>query len=53
METIWTILKVLIAIYVFWAIYILWFIVRDYRSTVCGKLFAVRRKWYHKLTGRK
>ena len=53
MDTLWTITRCILAIYAFWAIVIGIQCFYIYRAKIDGKLFAVRRRWYHKLTGRK
>ena len=53
METLWTIARVILAIYAFWLVVLGIQCFYIYRAKIDGKLFAVRRRWFHKLTGRK
>ena len=53
METFWTITRVILAIYAFWLVVLGIQCFYIYRAKIDGKLFAVRRRWFHKLTGRK
>ena len=50
MQTLWTILWILAAVYMFWGLFIILQLWNYRRRMAKGKVYAIRRKWYHKFT---
>ena len=56
LDLIWLSLRLLLLAYVVWLLTKFIILTFDYievlQSAICGKLYAVRKRWFHKLTRR-